>query len=99
VGNGRRMSESALVVKIVPIRTKKDRRRVRPLVKLLEEILLELRGYSKEEIDDILGNRSFAHDRAGVPGDPGSAAVEAPAPLGAGAAEGVSKMPRLGGGV
>jgi len=58
------MAESALTVEIVPIRPE-DKFLLLPLERLLLEILLEVQGYSKGEIDERMGNIWIDFDRAG----------------------------------
>jgi hypothetical protein len=69
------MSESGLTVEIVPICTAEDRRKFRPFIRLLTEIVLENRGLSKGEIHEFLGDPTFDIDRSGVPVYAGSAAA------------------------
>jgi hypothetical protein len=66
------MTLSALTVEIVPIRTDEDRLLfgmwLRNINRMVIEIVLELRGWSKGEIDEYMGNSWIDSDRNGNPG-------------------------------
>ena len=62
------MADSALQVEIVPVRPEEIQRVFGPLIWLLGEIILELRGYTKGEIDGWMGYGPAGPDRFDNPG-------------------------------
>lgn len=66
------MAESALMVEIVPLRTEEDKRlfgmALSVIRRMVWEIALEMRGYTKGEIDEQLGNCQIDRDRIDNPG-------------------------------
>jgi len=66
------MAVNTLRVEIVPICTEEDRQQfgmwARNINRMLFEIILENRGLSKGEIDELMGNCSIDRDWIGYPG-------------------------------
>jgi hypothetical protein len=66
------MAENALTVEIVPIRTAEDKRlfglALGAIWHVVYETILEMRGYTKGEIDEWMGRNSIDLDRADNPG-------------------------------
>lgn len=66
------MTESGLQVLIVPLRTAEDRRlfglALDTIRRIIYETILEIRGYTKGEIDEWMGRDGFDPDRADNPG-------------------------------